>query len=227
MKKEGNTMKYFVSFFVFYFFIQTTYCFADEITLERKVGKKYQKVTIKDVIVVEETPNCVRYLIFNKEFGSPEPRLANKTEGGDEQCAVVKKSSEEEKRKILEAWRKQASNANITLSDGTMEKVNCIAIKYPLSSTLKNQPQLQWHKPALLLRNGDEIKFNNIRSITFDLRSAIASVVFIDGKSQNFQYVIKRRLQNGDLPGVVTGVTDKFTYFRVSLDKIVKIEFIR
>lgn len=218
-------MKYLLLLFLF--FMSNIYLSADEITLERKVGKKYQKVTLKDVIVVEETPNCVRYLVFNKEFGSPEPRLANKTEGGDEQCAVVKKSSEEQKRKILESWKKHASNANITFSDGTIEKVNCVAVKYPLSSTLKNEPQLQWHKPALLLRNGEELKFKNIRSITFDVRTAIAAVVFTDGQSKNFQYVIRRRLKNGDLPGVVTGVTDKFTYFRVSLDKITKIEFVR
>lgn len=220
-------MKRIYLFLLFSLFLQNALIFADEIILERKTGKKYQKVTIKDAIVVEETPTCVRYLVYNKEFGSPEPRLANKTEGGDEQCAVVKKVTEEENRKILELWKKQASNANITSSDGTTEKVNCIAVKYPLSSSLKNQPQLQWHKPALLLRNGDEIKFKNIRSITFDVKSAVASVVFIDGKMQSVQYVIRRRIQNGDLPGVVTGITDKLAYYRVSLDKITKMEFIR
>ncbi|RCK75170.1 MAG: hypothetical protein IGBAC_1306 [Ignavibacteriae bacterium] len=200
---------------------------ADEITLERKVGKKYQKVMLKDVIVVEETPNCVRYLIFNKDFKSPEPRLANKTEGGDEQCATIKKSSDEERRKIIESWKKQGSNAKITLYDGREEMVNCIAIKYPLASSLKDKPELQWHKPALLLRDGTELKFVNLRSIEFDPKTAVSSVVFLDGKSQNYQFVIRRRIQNGDLPGVITGVTDKFTYFRVSLDQVKKIEFVK
>ncbi len=200
---------------------------ADEITLEKKIGKKYQKVTLKDVIVVEETQTCVRYLIFNNDFKSPEPRLANKTEGGDEQCAVVKKSSEEEKRKIVEKWKKQGSNAKITLNDGKEETVNCIAIKYPLSSSLKDRPDLQWHKPALLLRDGNELKFINLRSIELDSKTAVASVVFVDGKIQNYQFVIRRRIQNGDLPGVITGVTDKFIYFRVPIDQVKKIEFVK
>ena len=220
-------MKQISLFLLFSILIFSDINLADEITLERKTGKKYQKVTIKDVIIVEETPNCVRYLIFNKDFKSPEPRLANKTEGGDEQCAIIKKYSEQENRKILEQWKKQGSNAKITLFDGTTEIVNCIAIKYPLSSGVKDQAQLQWHKPALLLRDGNELKFTSLQSISFDARTAVASVSFKDGKTQNFQFVIRRRIQNGDLPGVVTGITEKFTYFRLSLDKISKIEFIK
>lgn len=200
---------------------------ADEINLERKVGKKFQKVTVKDVIVIEETQNCIRYLQFNKEFQSPEPRLANKTEGGDDQCAVAIKSSDDDRRRIITNWKKQAFTAKVILTDGATHTVNCISIKYPLSSAAKKEALPEWHKPVLLLRNGDELKFSKIKKLQMDIKSAIVAVEYKDGKQQSLQYVIKRRIHNGDLPGVVTGVTDAFTYFRVTLDKIKEIEFIK
>ncbi|MDI6803728.1 MAG: hypothetical protein QME58_07765 [Bacteroidota bacterium] len=199
---------------------------ADEINLERRVGKKFQKITVKDVIVVEETQSCIRYLRFNKESQSPEPRLANKTEGGDDRCAVAIKSSDDDRRKIIANWKKRAFTAKVILTDGSTHTVNCISIKYPLSSSLKNEALPEWHKPALLLRNGDELKFPKIKKLQMDIKSAIVAVEYKDGKQQSLQYVIKRRIHNGDLPGVLTGVTDAFAYFRVTIDKIKEIEFI-
>ncbi len=200
---------------------------ADEINLERRIGKKFQKITVKDVIVIEETQNCIRYLQFNKAFQSPEPRLANKTEGGDDQCAVAIKSSDDDRRRIIANWKKQAFNAKVILTDGSTHTVYCISIKYPLSSAAKKEALSEWHKPALLLRNGDELKFSKIKKLQMDIKSAIVAVEFKDGKQQSLQYVMKRRIHNGDLPGVVTGVTDAFTYFRVTIDKIKEIEFIK
>lgn len=220
-------MKNLLFLILFLTFIFNLKSFTDEIILERKVGKKYQKMSIKNVIIVEETQNCVRYLIFNNEFKSPEPRLANKTEGGEEQCAVIKKASEEENRKILQNWKKQGSNAIITFNEKEKETVNCIAIKYPLSAALKDQPALRWHKPALLLRDGSEIKFTTLSSIQLNPKTAIAEITYNNGKTQSVQFVLRRRIQNGDLPGVVTGITDKFSYFRLTLDKISKIDFLK
>lgn len=200
---------------------------ADEINLERKVGKKFQKITLKDVIVIEETPSCIRYLQFNKESQSPEPRLANKTEGGDDRCAVAIKSSDDDRRRIITNWKEQAFNANIVLVDGSTFTVYCVSIKYPLSSAARKEAIAEWHKPVLLLRNGDELKFSKIKKMQMDIKSAIVLVEYKDGKQQNLQYVIKRRIHNGDLPGIVTGVTDIFTYFRMPLDKIKEIEFIK
>lgn len=78
----------------------SAFAVSDELKLERKEGTKYKRVAIKDVFVVEETQSCLRYLVFNKQYQSPEPRLANKTEGGDEQCATYKKSSDDERKAI-------------------------------------------------------------------------------------------------------------------------------
>lgn len=220
-------MRYTKVILLFSSFLFTFSVSADEINLERKVGKKFQKVTVKDVIVIEETPNCIRYLQFNKEFQSPEPRLANKTEGGDDQCAVAIKSSDDDRRKIITNWKKQAYSANIVLVDGSTITAYCVSIKYPLSSAAKKEALPEWHKPVLLLRNGDELKFSKVKKMQMDIKSAIVSVEYKDGKQQSLQYVIKRRIHNGDLPGVVTGVTDAFTYFRMPLDKIKGIEFIK
>jgi hypothetical protein len=201
---------------------------SDELKLERKKGNKYQTVVLKDVFVVEETPNCLRYLAYNKDYQSPEPRLANKTEGGDEQNAEYKKSADEERKSILIKWRKQSYNAKIMQADGSTEIVCCISIKYPLSSTTTKYEVVQpWQKPAILLRDGSELKFSALDKIQLDPKTACAEIKDRKGKVKNVQYVIKRRVYNGDLNGVLVGVTEKYTYYRTSLEKILSIEFIK
>lgn len=201
---------------------------SDELKLERKKGKKYQPVVIKDVFVVEETQNCLRYLAFNKAYQSPEPRLANKTEGGDEQCATYKKSFDIERKTMLQKWRKQSYSAKVTLVDGTVDEVYCISIKYPLSSSAAKYEAIQpWQKPALLLRDGSELKFSDVNSISLDPKTANAVLSDKNGKTKNVQYVIKRRIHNGDLNGVLIGVTEKYTYYRMQINKIIRIELIK
>lgn len=206
----------------------SVFAVSDELKLERKKGTKYQPVVITDVFVLEETQNCLRYLSFNKAYQSPEPRLANKTEGGDEQCATYKKSSDDERKAILQKWRKQSYSAKVTLVDGTSDEVYCISIKYPLSSsTAKYEAVQPWQKPALLLRDGSEINFSDVNSISMDPKAANAVLADKKGKTKNVQYVIKRRIHNGDLNGVLIGVTEKFAYYRMQIDKIIMIEFIK
>jgi hypothetical protein len=208
--------------------VSSSIAISDELKLERKEGTKYKRVVIKDVFVVEETQNCLRYLVFNKQYQSPEPRLANKTEGGDEQCASYKKSSDNERKAILWKWRKQSYTAKVTLVDGTSDEVYCTSIKYPLSSSASKYEAIQpWQKPALLLRDGSELKFSDVNSISLDPKTASATLRDRNGKTRNVQYVIKRRIHNGDLNGVLIGITDKYTYYRMQIDKIIMIELIK
>jgi hypothetical protein len=204
------------------------FSYSDELKLERKKGTKYQQVVMKDVYILDETPNCLRYLMFNKDFRSPEPRLANKTEGGDEQSATAKKSSDDERKVILQKWRKQSFSAKVTLLDGNSEVVYCVSIKYPLASSATKYEAIQpWQKPALLLRDGSELKFSEVNKIDMDPKTATAEFTDKIGKTKNVQYVIKRRIHNGDLNGVLIGVTEKYGYYRMQIDKIKTIEFIK
>lgn len=206
----------------------SVFTLSDELKLERKKGTKYQPIVMKDVFVLEETSNCLRYLIFNKDYRSPEPRLANKTEGGDEQYATAKKSSDDGRKVILQKWRNQSFSAKVTLLDGSSEVVYCVSIKYPLTSSATKYEALQpWQKPALLLRDGSELKFSDVNKIDMDPKTATAEFTDKKGKTKNVQYVIKRRIHNGDLNGVLIGVTEKYSYYRNQIDKIKTIEFIK
>lgn len=227
---EGSVMICIRIYFLVTVVIVASSAFAvsDELRLERKKGTKYQPVVMNDVFVVEETQNCLRYLVFDRQSRSPEPRLANKTEGGDEQCATYKKSSDDERKAILQKWRKQSYSAKITLVDGTSDEVYCISIKYPLSSSAAKYEAVQpWQKPALLLRDGSELKFSDVNSISLDPKTANAVLADKKGKTRNVQYVIKRRIHNGDLNGVLIGITDKYTYYRMQINKIIMIELIK
>jgi hypothetical protein len=206
----------------------SVFALSDELKLERKKGTKYQQIVRKDVFVLEETSNCLRYLMFNKDYQSPEPRLANKTEGGEEQCATVKKSSGDERKAILQKWRKLSFSAKVTLLDGSSEVVYCVSIKYPLTSSATKYEALQpWQKPALLLRDGSELKFSDVDKIEMDPKMATAELKDKKGKIKSVQFVIKRRIHNGDLNGVLIGVTEKYSYYRMQIDKIKTIEFIK
>lgn len=201
---------------------------ADEIKFEKKIGKKFQPVTLTDVIIIEETHTCYRYLVFNKEYQSPEPRLANKTEGSEEQNAVGTRASAEVRKTILTKWKKQSISAIVTLTEGKTENVHCISIKYPLSSSAaKSEAAWHWQKPAILLRDGSELKFSAVEKIQFETKTAVANVKFRNGELKTLQYVIKRKIYNGNLPGVLIGITANYTYYRMPLDKIYSLEIVK